>query len=426
MAESGAVRVGLVGLGTIGTGVVKLFQAHGADLEQRLGFPLRLVAIADIDLTRDRGVSLSGYSLHGDFKALIEDPAIDIVVELVGGTGIASQVVRSALAAGKAVVTANKALLAHQGDQLWPLAREHRTEIAFEASVCGTIPVLRVLREGLSADRIQALHGIVNGTCNYVLSQMEEQGEPYASALKRAQDLGYAEADPRFDVEGTDAAHKLAILIGLAFGRHVRPGEFPVEGIERISIADIDAARGLGFRIKLLASAHHSAAGLVASVRPVLVPLGSILAQVGGAMNALLVEGAFSGRTLYYGAGAGSLPTASAVVADLMDVARSRRVGGAGRVAPLGRPELEEGGLCPPALERGEYYLRLGCGALADPVCRVASALAARGTTVERVARDASDVIATTGTTERAKLEGALADLGLPEAQIFRIERELG
>jgi homoserine dehydrogenase len=425
MASASPVRVGLVGLGTIGTGVVRLFQEHGAELEQRLGFPLQLAAIADIELDRDRGVSLSGYALHRDFKALIEDPRIDVVVELVGGTGIAAQIVRSALAAGKAVVTANKALLAQRGEELWPLAREHRTEIAFEASVCGTIPVLRVLREGLAADRIQALYGIVNGTCNYILSEMEEQGEPYASALKRAQDLGYAEADPRFDVAGTDAAHKLTILLGLAFGIRVQPGDFPVEGIERISITDIDAARDLGFRIKLLASARRTTAGVAACVRPTLVPLGSMLAQVGGAMNALLVEGVFSGRTLYYGAGAGSLPTASAVVADLMDVARSRRLGAAGRVAPLGRPELEAGGLCSPGLEQGEYYVRLHCGSQVDPVCKVAAALGARGVGIETVARDGDDVVVTTGMTPRAGIAAAVAGLGLAEAQIFRIERGL-
>jgi homoserine dehydrogenase len=418
-----AVRVGLVGLGTIGTGVVRLFQEHGADIDRRLGFPLRLAAIADIDLETDRGVSLAGCALHRDFKALIEDPGIEIVVELVGGMGVAAQIVRSALCAGKAVATANKALLAHKGDELWPLAREHRTEIAFEASVCGTIPVLRALREGLAADRIDALHGIVNGTCNYILSAMEGQGEPYAAALARAQELGYAEADPRFDVEGIDAAHKLTLLLGLAFGLRVGPGDFPVEGIERVSIADIEAARRLGFRIKLLASARRTPEGVMASVRPALVPLGSLLAAVSGAMNAVAIDGAFSGRTFYYGAGAGSRPTASAVVADLMDLARSRRLGAAGRVAPLGSPQLAEGGLCAASAEASEYYVRVP-GASGSPAVLVA-ALAAQGVCVESLARVDRDVVATTGIARRDQVAAALVDPGASAAQIVRIERGL-
>jgi len=420
-----AIRVGLVGLGTIGTGVVRLFQEQGAELERRLGFPLELAAIADVDLETDRGVSLAAYALHRDFKALIDDPRIDIVVELVGGTGIAAQIVRSALGAGKAVVTANKALLAHKGEELWPLAREHGTEIAFEASVCGTIPVLRALREGLAADRIAALHGIVNGTCNYILTEMEEQGEPYASALKRAQDLGYAEADPRFDVEGTDAAHKLTILLGLAFGVRAGPGDFPAEGIERIGIADIEAARRFGFRIKLLASARRSERGILACVRPALVPQKSLLAGVSGAMNALIVEGAFSGRTLYYGAGAGSLPTASAVVADLMELARSRRLGAAGRVAPLGTENLIEGGLCPAAEEQGEYYVRVPASGSGDALADLVSALGERGIRVESASRDRGDVVATTALAPRAEVRAALARGPGAGAQLIRIERGL-
>jgi homoserine dehydrogenase len=422
-----AVRVGLVGLGTIGTGVVRLFQEHGADIDRRLGFPLVLAAIADIDLESERGVALAGYTLHRDYKALIDDPGIDIVVELVGGTGVAAQIVRSALCAGKAVATANKALLAHKGDEIWPLAREHGTEIAFEASVCGTIPVLRALREGLAADRIQALHGIVNGTCNYILSEMEEQGEPYASALKRAQDLGYAEVDPRFDVEGTDSAHKLAILLGLAFGLRAGPGDFPVEGIERIAISDIDAAQRLGFRIKLLASARRGAEGVLACVRPCLVPRTGALAAVGGALNALVVDGAFSGRTSYSGAGAGSLPTASAVVADLMELARSRRLGAAGRVAPLGTPELAEGGLCAAAAEEGEYYVRIEAspGSGADAAAELIERLAARGVRVETLARAGRDVVVTTAPVKRAAIAAALDRRSAAGVQILRIERGL-
>ena len=212
------VGVGLVGLGTIGTGVVRVFQEHAAALQERLGFPLELIAIADIELERDRGVSLDGYRLGNDWRELCQAPDVDIVIELVGGTGVARELVTGALAAGKHVVTANKALLGHHGAEIYRAAAEAKCDLAFEASVGGTIPVLRALREGLCADRVDSLMGIVNGTCNYILTEMEEQGEPYEACLKRAQDLGFAELDPSFDVNGLDSAHKLAILLGLGLG----------------------------------------------------------------------------------------------------------------------------------------------------------------------------------------------------------------
>ena len=226
------LHVGLVGLGTIGTGVVKLFQEHGALVDERLGFPLRLAAIADIDLESDRGVALDDYRLTSDWRELSNDPELDLVIELIGGTTVARELVLAALSAGKQVVTANKALLAHHGDEIYRCAQKAGADIAFEASVGGTIPVLRALREGLCADRIESLAGIVNGTCNYILSEMDEQGEPYAACLKRAQDLGYAEADPSFDVDGTDSKHKLAILLGLALGVRAHPDEIATQGIE--------------------------------------------------------------------------------------------------------------------------------------------------------------------------------------------------
>ena len=217
MAER-SVKVGLIGLGTIGTGVVRVLQEHGSRIDERLGFPLRLERIADIDLETDRGVSLDAYALTDDWQEVVSDPEIELVIELIGGTGIARKVVCAALEAGKRVVTANKALLASHGDEVYAKAAEHGGDIAFEAAVGGTIPVLRALREGLCADRVLALHGIVNGTCNFVLTEMESRGETYGSCVKRAQELGYAEADPSFDVNGMDSNHKLAILLGLAFG----------------------------------------------------------------------------------------------------------------------------------------------------------------------------------------------------------------
>jgi homoserine dehydrogenase len=357
MAER-AMRVGLVGLGTIGTGVVRTFQAHGARISERLGFPLELAHIADIDLERDRGVELGGYRLSRDWREIVDDPSIDLVVELVGGTRVARELVLAALEAGKHVVTANKALLAQHGREIYALAASKGAEIAFEASVGGTIPVLRALREGLCADRVQALHGIVNGTCNFILTEMEANGEPYEACLKRAQDLGYAEADPSADIDGSDSANKLAILVGLAFGAYLSPTAFPIEGIRRIVPADIEYANRIGFRIKLLAVAKRNGQGIEARVHPTMIPRRSVLAGVEGSMNAIEVHGELSGPTLYYGAGAGALPTASAVVADLMELARARRLGLSGRVPPLGTPQPREAELCAPGDQRGEFYVR--------------------------------------------------------------------
>ena len=233
MAERG-VGVGLVGFGTIGSGVVRVMGEHRSAIRERLGFPLRLVHLADIDLESDRGVATDGIRLSNDWAEVVKDPEVELVIELVGGTTIARTIVSEALQARKGVVTANKALLAHHGQELFELAREQQSDIAFEASVAGTIPVLRALREGLCADRIDSLHGIVIGTCNYVLSEMELGGEPYAACLKRAQDLGYAELDPSTDVSGLDSTHKLAILLGLGFGVHADPDDIYTEGISRI------------------------------------------------------------------------------------------------------------------------------------------------------------------------------------------------
>ena len=420
-----ALKVGLVGLGTIGTGVVKVFRAHGDEIARRLGFGLELAHIADIDLESDRGVPLDGYRLSNDYKALVQDPELDLVVELVGGTGIASDVAISALVAGKGLVTANKALLAHRGEELYALAREHGTDLAFEAAVGGTIPVLRALREGLAADRIESIHGIVNGTCNYVLTQMEEQGEPYAACLKRAQDLGYAEADPTFDVDGTDSAHKLVILIGLAFGARVGLGDFPVAGIERVTPTDIEVAARLGLRIKLLARARRTPAGIVAAVEPTLIPASGVLAGVGGAMNAVEARGAMSGPTLYYGAGAGSLPTAAAVVADLMELARGRRAGVAGRVPPLGTPSLDAAPLADPADDPGEYFARVPAGSGAPPVASLVAALGGRGVELASLERTADAVAITTGPAARSAVDAALGEMGdaVGPAQVMRIER---
>ena len=339
------IGVGLIGFGTIGTGVVKVLRENASVIEQRLGCELRLVRIADLDLDTDRGVSLSGIRFDSDASALIADPEVQIVIELIGGYDVPRKFILEAMAAGKHVVTANKALLALHGREIFGAASAAGVDIAFEAAVGGGIPILRSLREGLAANQIQSVLGILNGTTNYVLTEMESTGEDFDVVLKRAQELGYAEADPTFDVEGIDAAHKLALLTTMAFGAEVVFEEIPTEGIRGLLPLDFELAAEFGYRIKLLgiAKCHRSADGgerIEARVQPTMVPESSLLAKVDGAMNAVEVRGNAVGPTLYYGAGAGEMPTASAVVGDLMEIAREIQRGGSGPVAPLSyRPE---------------------------------------------------------------------------------------
>lgn len=339
------VGVGLIGFGTIGTGVVKVLRDNASVIEQRLGCELRLVRIADLDLDTDRGVSLSGIRFDSDASALIADPDVQIVIELIGGYDVPRKFILEAMAAGKHVVTANKALLALHGREIFGAASAAGVDIAFEAAVGGGIPILRSLREGLAANQIESVLGILNGTTNYVLTEMESTGEDFDVVLKRAQELGYAEADPTFDVEGIDAAHKLALLTTMAFGAEVTFEEIPTEGIRGLLPLDFELAAEFGYRIKLLgiAKCHRDADGserIEARVQPTMVPASSLLAKVDGAMNAVEVRGNAVGPTLYYGAGAGEMPTASAVVGDLMEIAREIQRGGSGPVAPLSyRPE---------------------------------------------------------------------------------------
>jgi homoserine dehydrogenase len=365
VAERDFVGVGLVGFGTIGTGVVKVLERNADVIEQRLGFPLRLVRIADLDTTSDRGVDVSKIRFDDDSAALIADDSVDIVVELVGGYEFARKLILDSVEAGKHVVTANKALLALYGKEIFGAAAKQGVEVAFEASVGGGIPILRSLREGLNANRIESVHGIMNGTTNYVLTEMEKTGESLDVVVKRAQDLGYAEADPTFDIEGVDVAHKLTLLAAMAFGAELTYKEIPTEGITGLTPVDFEAAAEFGHRIKLLgiAKAHRAADGgerIEVRVHPTMVPAGSLLAAVDGAMNAVAVTGDAVGPTLFYGAGAGELPTASAVVADLIEIAREVRRGSAGRVAPLSYlpAELSAKPLFPLGEFSGRYYLR--------------------------------------------------------------------
>ncbi len=390
---SGSVGVGLIGLGTIGVGVVKLLKRNASIIGQRLGFPLRLVRVADLDPARARGVDLAGAVFDADAEALIDDPAVGIVVELIGGYGDARRLVHLAIERGKHVVTANKALLALHGKEIFDAALRRGVDVAFEASVGGGIPILRALREGLSANRILSVHGILNGTSNYVLTEMERGGEELEVVLKRAQELGYAEADPSFDVDGVDAAHKLTLLAAMAFGADLTFKQIPTEGIRGLTPLDFEAAAEFGYRIKLLGIGKlHAAEGggeerVEARVHPTMIPLDSLLAKVDGAMNAVAVHGDAVGPTLFYGAGAGELPTASAVVADLMEIAREIRRGSAGRVAPLSYlPEaLGPKPLVPLGEIHGRCYLRFTALDRAGVLSHIAGALGDHGIGIESV-----------------------------------------
>ncbi len=393
-----AVGVGLIGFGTVGTGVVKVLQRNAEVIEQRLGFPLRLVRIADLDTERDRGVDLLGIRFDADSEGLVDDPAVQIVIELVGGYDVAKRLMLRSIEARKPVVTANKALLALHGAEIFAAAGRQGVDVAFEASVAGGIPILRSIREGLSANRSESVHGILNGTTNYMLTEMEESGEDFEVVLKRAQDLGYAEADPSFDVDGIDVAHKLTLLASMAFGAQLSFEQVPTEGMRGLLPIDFEAAREFGFRIKLLgiAKARDHGKRIEARVHPTLIPLSSLLASVDGAMNAVAVTGDAVGPTLFYGAGAGELPTASAVVADLIEIAREIRRGSDGRVAPLSYlPEvLEPKPMVPLGDLVGRHYLRVTAVDRAGVRARITGVLGDVGIGIESVLQKGRGVAA--------------------------------
>jgi homoserine dehydrogenase len=354
------VRIGLLGLGTVGAGVVKILQTQREMLQERAGARLSLAAIADTDLTRPReGLDIGALPMVGDAARVLEDPAIHVVVELVGGLEPARTFILRALAAGKHVVTANKALLAHHGAELYEEARRRGVALAFEAAVAGGIPLIRAVKDGLVANRVLSLAGIVNGTCNYILSKMTDEGLDFSLVLKEAQAHGYAEADPTLDIEGMDSAHKLQILVALAFRTFIDLKHIHTEGITRVTAQDIDYARELGYRIKLLAIAKAAEQGVEVRVHPTMIPAASPLAAVAGVFNAIFLTGDAVGDLMFYGRGAGQMPTASAVWSDVLEIAR--------RVAhgiPSLALELPSVGPQPPALMpmdaiRCCYYLRV-------------------------------------------------------------------
>ncbi|HEU5360784.1 MAG TPA: homoserine dehydrogenase [Candidatus Deferrimicrobiaceae bacterium] len=359
--ERKEIGVGIIGFGTVGTGTVKLLLDNAELLRRRIGIPIRLVQVADIDLERERDVSLPGEILTNDGFQVVRNQAVHIVVELVGGKGAAREFLLEAIRQGKSVVTANKALLAEHGEEISRAAAVAGVDLGFEASVGGGIPIIRVLREGLAANRINEIFGIINGTCNYILSRMTNEGKEFAEVLAEAQKIGLAEADPSFDVDGIDSAHKLAILVWLATGGRVPLADIFVEGIRDVSAQDITFAREFGYTIKLLAIAKQRGSGIEVHVHPTMIPSDHLLATVGGPFNAIYVKGDFVGSSLYYGQGAGKLPTASAVVSDVIEIARNLGKGISGRIPPSGFHNQLSGKGTPvsPFTEvDSEYYLR--------------------------------------------------------------------
>ena len=424
------LSVAIAGLGTVGAGVVKLLRENADLIAARAGRPIAVTAVSARDRTRDRGIALTGLRWYDDPVELAGDTGADVIVEVIGGSeGPARALIQAALAAKKSVVTANKALLAVHGATLAALAEKSGVALAFEASVAGGIPVIKALREGLAANRISRIAGILNGTCNYILTVMRERGREFAEVLHDAQKLGYAETDPAFDVDGIDAAHKLAILAALAFGRPVAFDDVYIEGIRRVSALDIAFASELGYRIKLLGIARHTDAGIEARVHPCMVPETAPIARVDGVFNAVVAEGDFVGRVMLEGRGAGAGPTASAVVADLIDLAR-------GRTTPVwgaGSGQLSHAPSVPMSAHTGAYYLRLMVVDRPGVIADVTAVLRDAGVSLESMLQrgrspgEAVPVVLVTHETGEAAMRAALVriaalDAVLEEPALIRIE----
>jgi homoserine dehydrogenase len=424
------LRLGIAGLGTVGSAVLRLLVQNGSLLAERAGRELRITAVSARNRERDRGVDVTRFRWYDDAMALAADPEVDVVIELIGGAdGPALALCQAALGAGKPVVTANKALLAHHGAELARLAEANRVTIGFEAAVAGGIPIVKTLREALAGNRISRVYGILNGTCNYILTTMRESGRDFDDVLAEAQQLGYAEADPSFDIDGIDAAHKLALLAALAFGCAPDFDAVYIEGIRHVSPVDIAFASEMGYRIKLLGVARRTEHGLEQRVHPSMVRIGTPISQVEGVFNAVVAEGDQVDATLYSGRGAGGGPTASAVVADIADIAKGANL------PVLGVPTAALQPLPAAPMERhyGAYYFRLMVvdqpGVLAD----VAACLRDHEVSIEALIQRARNplepvpIVLTTHETMEAQMIGALAHIAalptvLEPPRMIRIE----
>jgi homoserine dehydrogenase len=381
------ISVGIIGFGTIGTGTVKLLQENGELISERVGARIILKRIADIDIKKSRGIDVDNRLLTTDAKEIINDPEISIVVELMGGYEPARSFILDAIGRKKHVVTANKALLATHGDEIFHQALKNEVNIGFEASVGGTIPIIKTIKESLIANRIQSIYGIMNGTCNFILSKMTDEGKPFDVVLKEAQDLGFAEANPVYDIEGIDAAHKLAILLSLAYGKKVRLDAFYREGIAHISEQDIEFARELGYRIKLLGIAIQRESQIEARLHPTMIPFDHLLANVNGNFNAFHVIGDAADSVFLYGQGAGMMPTASAVISDIVDISRDILKGITGRVPPRVQNEetIEWISLLPFDQIKTKYYFRFSAVDRPGVLSRISGILGSNDISIAKV-----------------------------------------
>ena len=438
------IQVGLLGIGTVGSGVFNVLQRNQSEILRRAGRGIEISMVADLDTARAEAAVGKGVRVVSDARAIIANPDIDIVIELIGGYGIAKQLVLEAIEAGKHVVTANKALLAVHGTEIFAAANRKGVMVAFEAAVAGGIPIIKSLREGLAANRIEWIAGIINGTTNFILSEMRDKGLDFDVVLKEAQRLGYAEADPTFDIEGVDAAHKAALMSAIAFGVPVQFDKAYIEGITKLGAQDIKYAEQLGYRIKLLGITKKTAKGIELRVHPSLVPAKRLIANVEGAMNAVMVHGDAVGTTLYYGKGAGSEPTASAVIADLVDIARLHTADAAQRVPHLAfQPETFDSAMSEtPMLPMSEvvtsYYLRLNVVDEAGVLAKVTGILAQAGISIDAMLQREADEVGGEGSTQtdliilthdcvEAKMNEALAQmqaLATVLSPIVRIRKE--
>jgi homoserine dehydrogenase len=414
------VKIGLLGLGTVGCGTVQVLTRNADEIARRAGRGIVVVAAAVRDLSRPRGCRLEGVRLTADPVAVVDDPDVEVVVELMGGTDPARELVLRAIAAGKHVVTANKALIALHGNEIFARAYEKGVVVAFEAAVAGGIPIIKTLREGLAGNRIEWVAGIINGTGNFILTEMRDHGRDFADVLAEAQRLGYAEADPTFDVEGIDAAHKLCILAAIAFGIPLQFDRIHVEGISGITREDVTFAGELGYRIKHLGIARRAEGGFELRVHPTLIPERRLIANVDGVMNAVLVQGDAVGPTLYYGAGAGAEATASAVVADLVDVVRALTADPENRVPHLAfQPDaLSDQPILPMSEVRTSFYLRLRAEDRPGVLAEITRVLGQHAISIEAILQREPDpdrgeatIIILTHRVREGDMQSAIADL---------------
>ncbi|HFC8536685.1 homoserine dehydrogenase [Neisseria bacilliformis] len=429
------VNIGILGLGTVGRGTVEVLRGNAAEIARRLGRGVNIFMVSTRDEAKARALCPDGTRITADPFEVVRHPEVDIVVELFGGTGIAKELVFEAVRHGKHIVTANKKLLAEHGGELFALAEKHNVMVQFEAAVAGGIPIIKALREGLAANRIRSIAGIINGTSNFILSEMREKGSAFADVLKEAQRLGYAEADPTFDIEGHDAGHKITIMSALAFGTPVNFSACYLEGISKLDSRDIKYAEELGYRIKLLGITRRSEKGIELRVHPTLLPESRLLANVNGVMNAVRVNADMVGETLFYGAGAGALPTASAVVADIIDTSRLIAADSGQRVPSLAfQPaQVQAQTMLPMDEITSSYYLRVQAEDKPGVLGQIAGLLAAQNVSIEALiqkgvldGRTAEIVILTHSTVEK-HIKAAIAaieTLGSVREKVVMIRME--